>query len=73
MSPMHVERREPRLYIAAAVHVLAAAGGPLTAREIAEETMGHGLIRPDGPRPATTPATRRSPRRRRARAVPGLT
>jgi len=46
------ERREPGRYIAAAVRVLAAAGRPLTAGEIAEEAVARGLIRPDSASPA---------------------
>ncbi len=48
MPPMQFERRELGRYIAAAVRVLAAAGRPLTAGEIADEAVACGLIRPDG-------------------------
>ncbi len=51
MRPLHVERREPGRYIVAAVQVLAAAGRPLTAGEIADEVMARGLIRADGVSP----------------------
>ncbi len=43
--------REPGHYIAAAVWVLAAAGGPLTPREIADEAVARSPIRPDGAAP----------------------
>lgn len=42
---MQFIRREPGRYLDAAVRVLATAGRPLTAREIAEEAMARGLIR----------------------------
>ncbi len=48
MTPLHFGRREPGRHIAAAVRVLRDAGRPLTAREIAEEAVARGLIRPAG-------------------------
>ncbi len=50
---MQLERRESGGYIDAAVRVLAAAGRPLTAQAIADETVARSLIHPDGGAPDT--------------------